>query len=194
MDSNILDLDLKNFKLNKEGSFSITRPYESKQVVDIISKFINFDLSELILTDATACVGGDLINFSNYFWMVNGIEINSNNFNLLVYNCKKFRCKNVNLFCQDYCEIYKNLKQDIIYIDPPWGGTGYRKYNSVSLEIGNLKLWELMRNIIDLRLCKYIFVKVPINVSLEFIHYDRIYNIYNKNGVDSFKLICSRVQ
>ena len=99
---------MKDFKLNEEGSFSITRPFESSQIICFIENFIrvteghtdHVDLSSKILTDATACMGGDLIRFSKYFKMVNGIEILEENFALLVQNCKQFGCNNVNLFYQ----------------------------------------------------------------------------------------------
>lgn len=189
------NLNLKDFKLNEEGSFSITRPYESAQIIYLIENFIKFnekdvDLSTKILTDATACMGGDLVRFSKYFRMVNGIEILEENFALLVQNCKHFGCNNVNLFCQNYLEIFDKLKQDIIYIDPPWGGTSYKNKDIISLKMGNLELWELI-NLIKQKLCaKFVFIKAPMNVCLEKLDYDSIHIIYNKSRIASFKLIC----
>jgi hypothetical protein len=34
-----LGINLKDFKLNEEGSFSITRPYESAQIIYLIENF-----------------------------------------------------------------------------------------------------------------------------------------------------------
>jgi len=135
-------------------------------------------------------MGGDLVRFSKYFRMINGIEILEDNFNLLVQNCKFFGCNNVNLFCQNYLEIFDKLKQDIIYMDPPWGGTSYKNKDIISLKIGDLELWELINLIKDKQLAKYIFIKAPMNVCLENLDYDSIHIIYNKSRIASFKLIC----
>jgi len=191
-----IGFNLKDFKLNEEGSFSITRPYESAQIIYLIENFIKLvekdeiDLSNMILTDATACMGGDLVRFSKYFRMINGIEILEENFMLLVHNCKHFGCHNVNLFCQNYLDIYDKLKQDVIYIDPPWTGPGYKNKESIILKINDIELSDLVRTIKEKHLAKYIFIKAPSNICLEKLEYDSIHIIYNKSKIASFKLIC----
>jgi len=197
--SKLKDISLKDFKLNEEGTFSITRPYESAQILFLIENFIRcsngidkdeINLSMMILTDATACMGGDLIRFSKSFRMINGIEILEENFSLLVQNCKQFECYNVNLFCQNYLEIYDKLKQDIIYIDPKWGGIDYKNKESIILKLNDVEISDLVEIIKEKRLSKYLFIKAPSNVCLEKLNYDSIHVIYNKSKVASFKLIC----
>jgi 16S rRNA G966 N2-methylase RsmD len=135
-------------------------------------------------------MGGDLIRFSKHFRMVNGVEILEENFSLLVQNCKQFGCQNVNLFCQDYLEIFDKLKQHIIYIDPPWGGIDYKNKDIISLKMGHLELRELVNLIREKKLAQFIFIKAPMNVCLEGLDYDSIYIIHNKSKIVSFKLIC----
>jgi hypothetical protein len=190
-----MNINLKDFKLNEEGSFSITRPYESSQIIFLIENFIKFYYSDFILsnkiiTDATACMGGDLIRFSRYFKMINGIEILEENFELLLQNCKQFNCQNVNLFCQNYLDIYDKLKQDIIYIDPEWGGPGYKVKDSIVLKLGDMEIWKLINLIKEKKLTKFIFIKAPFNVCLKNLDYDSIHIVYNKSKIASFKLIC----
>jgi hypothetical protein len=196
---NSRNINLKDFKLNEEGGFSITRPYESGQIIFLIENFIKFcskklskktSIVDMTLTDATACMGGDLVRFSGYFKIITGVEIDTNNFNLLIQNCKKFDCKNVILFNQDYLEIYDKLKQDVIYLDPPWGGTDYKNKDIISLKIGDLELWELIKLIKHKKLTNFIFIKAPMNVCLNNIEYDSIHVIFNKSKTASFKLIC----
>jgi 16S rRNA G966 N2-methylase RsmD len=177
-----------DFKVNKEGSFSITRPYESNQIIEIIQKHVG-SLKNKIVTDATACMGGDLVSFSKVCRFVNGVEIDSENFELLVENAKRFKCQNVNLFCQDYLKIYDKLRQDIIYMDPPWGGVDYKTKNSISLKLGETHLWEILEFILKDHSAEHIFVKVPLNVSLDRIQYNSIQTIYNKNHCETFKLL-----
>jgi len=137
-------------------------------------------------------MGGDLVKFSRRVKYVNGVEIDPENFKLLMENCKIFNCQNINLFCQDYLDIYDKLRQDIIYMDPPWNGPGYREKESIMLKLGNMELWELVRIIKEKKLTKYIFIKAPSNVCLDRLDYDTIHIIYNKSKLPSFKLICIR--
>jgi tRNA/tmRNA/rRNA uracil-C5-methylase (TrmA/RlmC/RlmD family) len=182
-------INLKDFQINKEGSFSMTKPFESNQIIKIIKNEIKEELKKLVITDATACIGGDLVNFSKYFMNVIGVEIEQENFKLLIKNCKKFECKNVILFNQDYLEIYDKLKQDIIYIDPPWGGVEYKTKKEINLKLGNVQISQLINEIIKNKLAKNIFIKVPLNVSLENINYNKIETIYHRNGTESFKIL-----
>ncbi len=177
-----------NFKVNKEGSFSITRPHESEQIIQIVKQKVG-SLENMIITDATACMGGDLVNFSKECRFVNGVEVDPENFELLIENAKRFNCHNVILFCQDYIDIFKSLKQDIIYMDPPWGGVDYKTKESIKLKIGDTNLWSLLKQIREKQLAKYVFVKVPLNVSLDFIKYDNIETVYNKSHSETFKLL-----
>lgn len=190
------DIAIKNFKLNAEGAFSITKPHESLQIIKIIENFIrvyektDYVLNKKIITDATACMGGDLVRFSKHFRMVNGVEILEENFLLLQQNCCDFNCQNVNIYFQDYIEICELLKQDIIYIDPPWGGTDYKSKEMIHLKMGNMELWELLKLITNKKLSKYIFIKVPSNVCMDNINYDAIHIVQNRSKMQSFKLIC----
>jgi predicted RNA methylase len=190
-----MSLILRKFKLNEEGRFSITRPYESEQITKHIIKFINneIDFENCVLTDATACVGGDLVNFSNRVRHVNGVEINPENFSLLVENCSTFDCKNVTLMNADYLTIYNKIKQDIIYIDPVWGGVEYKLKNSIQLYVGDVALCDLVNTIRAEGISKYIFVKVPTNICLDKLVYDNIHIIYNRSKLPSFKLVCISV-
>ena len=122
--------------------------------------------------------------------MINGVEILEENFGFLVQNCKQFECQNVNLFCQNYIEIYDKLKQDVIYLDPPWTGPGYKTKEMICLKIGDLELYQLINLIRQKSLAKFIFIKAPSNVCLDNLEYDSIHTIYNKSKMPSFKLIC----
>lgn len=187
---------LKDFKLNTEGSFSITKPYESAQIIQLMEAFIKrhepryLGIDNMTITDATSCMGGDLIRFSKSFYMVNGVEIREDNYELLVQNIQHFDCKNVSINCDDYLNIYDKLQQDVIYIDAPWNGPEYKSKKSVVLKLGDTEVSKLINSIRDKKLSRYIFLKAPSNVCLNDIIYETIHTIYNKSRVESFKLIC----
>ena len=148
--------------LNKEGKYSITRRLESFQIIEYI-KFLVGSCSDKTITDVTACMGGDTINFSMHFKKVFSIEINPENFKLLQNNISVFGCSNVELYCGDSTEIM-NWVSDVLYIDPPWGGPSYRNSHNVELSIGNIRLDNWLEILMNKNYRpSYIFLKLPFN-------------------------------
>lgn len=185
---------LKKFHLNDQAKYSISRPYEAEQ----ISKYILEGLRELglnsrtcTITDGTAGVGGDAITFSKYFKTVNAVEYDIDTKLLLENNCKEFNCNNVNIFYRDYTKIMTDLEQDVIYIDPPWGGINYRDNHKVNLKISDKTLKDIIIILKENKIAKLLYIKVPMNINLdnirEFIDDKKI--IENKKREPSFLII-----
>lgn len=164
-------------KIDEVGKYSISKPYITKQIIDIIKKFMN--TREIIITDAMACVGGDTLSFANNFKKVNAIELDSKRFEFLKHNMKLFNKKNINFYNSDFLEVIKKLNQDVIYLDPPWGGPDYKNQQSVSFSVSNKKLSEIIDEIIKEQLCKLIVLKLPFNYDL---------NEFNKYEINKFIL------
>ena len=154
-----------------------------------MKKFINKSLDDLIITDATSCIGGDFINFSKKFKFVHGVEINPKNFKLLVEN--SYDLNNIDLINDDYLNVYDKLHQDVVYIDPPWGGPSYKNYKSVNLKLSDIALSKLVGLLNNFT--KYIFIKVPLNANLEGID-GVIKVVYNKYKRPSFALVCIKTK
>jgi 16S rRNA G966 N2-methylase RsmD len=190
-----MSIILRKFNLNTEGKYSITKPYESEQITKHMIKFINNEIrfENCVITDATACMGGDLINFSKKAKYVNGVENNKENFDLLVENCKTFECNNINLINEDYLNIYNKLTQDIIYIDPRWGGPDYKLMKNIHLYVGNVLLCDIINTIRAEGIAKYIFTKIPRNACLDNIAFDESHVIYNRSKTISFVLLCIKI-
>lgn len=159
-------IQLKN--LTREGKFSFTRPGCSYQIVKQMKTFMNSDLKDLVITDGTACVGGDTLRFSLEFSRVNAIEKNFENFTALSANCGE--SKNVNLYNGDCIQLLENLEQDVVYFDPPWGGPEYWKLPTLRLKVGNMQLHEIVEHILATRKAKHVFIKAPANVWLDGFH------------------------
>ena len=190
------DVILKRFKLNTEAKYSITRPFEASQIMDFISfnfqKGLNFSgLKNYVITDATSGAGGDTIKFSNYFKGVNSVELNKDTYILLLENIIEFECNNINQYNSDYTDIMLKLKQDIVYMDPPWGGTNYKDKKEIVLQLGHLKIEDIARKLFEKDPDLIIFIKVPLNVrTVEFEHYiTNQAQIINKVGIASFKIL-----
>ncbi len=173
------------------ASYSLTKPYEgsqiSKFIIDKINNVLKKDSFNCIVTDGTAGSGGDSINFSNNFEKVNSVEINKEMYYILANNTR--HKNNIALYNDDYTKIYNRLIQDVIYLDPPWGGTEYKYKKDIVLELSGIPLSLFIKNIS--RHCKetLVFIKAPLNINTTGICISDQIIIYNKSKMPSFKLI-----
>jgi len=149
-------------KTTEEGSYSITRRRDANRVM----MFLEYALGPLdikSITDATACNGGDTLNFALKFKEVKSIEINNDNFETLKHNIGIYNLSNVELFHGD-CTKILNWHTDVLYIDPPWGGPNYRIHENLDLFLSGkrLDIWieELLQKPYR---PNYIVLKVPQN-------------------------------
>jgi 16S rRNA G966 N2-methylase RsmD len=58
------------------------------------------------------------------------------------------------------------LNQDVIYIDPPWGGPDYKNKKNLKIIINTKKLETICDEIIEKKLCKLLVLKLPYNYDL----------------------------
>lgn len=170
-------IDKNKLKLTDESLYSITKPYDGKELMNLIIKNIREKLNTLVITDATANVGGDTINFSKYFKKVNAVELNKLNCGALQNNVSVYNRKNVKVFCNDYVKVSKELKQDVIYMDPPWGGVKFYNFHKKYSKNEKIQLYLGKYNIVDVfkklrKKAKYFILKLPFN-------YDYLYFFRN---------------
>ena len=161
------------------GRYSISLPDKSKTIANLISKHIGSN--EITITDAMACIGGDTLTFSQTFTKVNAIELDKTRFDYLKHNMELFECKNIEYINNDYLKIIETLKQDVIYLDPPWGGPDYKTKKTIKIKIGEDKLEDICHRIIEKKLCKLLVLKLPFNYDLtELKFYDFKMFVLNK--------------
>lgn len=160
------NLDKSKLKMSNVGLYSIT-PYKEADSLSnsILNILDNYGLGELDITDATGGMGGNTISFSKYFRNVNSIENNREHFDILKHNIENvYTCENVILYNSDYTTIFDKIVQDIIYIDPPWGGPDYKKYDKLKLYLGGISIDIFIRDkLLGIENIKLIVLKVPKN-------------------------------
>lgn len=165
--SNIPQNIRNQLQFDDEALFSITE----NRVADIISNII-LDLPEVTkdstITDLTACVGGNTISFSRVFNSVITVEIDDVRFNMLVNNINVLGLTNVTPYHEDGTKIFNKmrLKQDVIFLDPPWGGVNYKEETNLHLFLGKIDV----QNFIDSTLlinAKWLVMKVPNNFAVD---------------------------
>lgn len=175
------NINFRSLKITNIGLYSVAKPSLSEKICNIIIQ--NVDSTDVTITDALANVGGMTLVFAKYFRYVNACEIVKIQSEFLMNNLKIYHLQNkVNVINNDYINIMKILKQDIIFFDPPWGGKDYKMYNSIDLGINNVNIIDIINNL--LVNTKYIFIRVPYNYKLCFF----IKNINPKTYLKFYKI------
>ena len=131
-------------KLTEQGRYFITKPEDAEAISKIITEYVKTPKTKTI-TDATAGMGGNTINFASHFKKVQAVEVDKENFEVLKNNVDVFGLKNVDLINKDYLTEAKNLKQDVIFIDAPWGGK--KKHKFIRLQLGEKFLPDLLNEL-----------------------------------------------
>jgi 16S rRNA G966 N2-methylase RsmD len=163
----------KKLMYDDEALFSVTDSRSADKITEILSKLDGISKSSVI-TDMTACVGGNSISFSNYFRKVNSIELDEKRFEILKYNIEDvLDIRNIEFFNGNGIDLIMNnsTHQDIIFMDPPWGGTNYKKSNTLRLSLTNQSgnhydMGEL--TLMILKKAKYVALKVPVNFDVTY--------------------------
>jgi 16S rRNA G966 N2-methylase RsmD len=181
------DMQHRHILMDDVAKYSITLPEKADMITEIIRKnyqlaFPSDNLDELIITDAMACIGGNTLSFSRCFKEVIANEINTTRFQYLVHNMKEYSCSNISFYNDNYLNLIKRLKQNIVFIDPPWGGPIYKSQYKMDIMIqydkdkdqdqdqeivNEVKLDEIIDEIFLIPETKMIIYKLPINHNID---------------------------
>lgn len=176
---------LSKLKMSSYSLMATSLPDHALYLIDVL-KCYHEDLTKVVITDATSCIGGNSRIFVSVFKYVNIVDISkmhidilNDNFDVLGLHTKY---KNFITINENYLNIMEDLKQDIIFLDPPWGGPNYIKNNSKFLYLQDkegkyVDINDLISNV----LCKkagIIVVKIP-----------RTYDVKNFYSMNIFKSI-----
>ena len=167
--------DKTKLQIVKETVFSLSKPDANKTLKGyIMKKFHN--TKKLIITDATANVGGNSIYFSEYFKSVNSVEIDKNAHDALNNNLTMYKIKNFKTYRDDYLKIQNKLKQDIVFFDPPWGGPSMERKDKIDLKLGEFSMHNIIKNYETLP--KGIVIKAPNNYYYEHLLLNKNYETF----------------
>ena len=162
-------------QLDDVGEFSTTAAPVAQQISAHIANL--FTPTEralgLTVTDGCACCGGNVLSFARcgFFAKINAVEFDAKRHAMLASNVK-FALRGVasppatDVRCGSYLDMLRVLKQDVVFLDPPWGGIDYKKEKFVPLFLGNRHLADIVN---DLRRdaarsgTKCVVLKVPRN-------------------------------
>lgn len=136
---------------------------------------LNIESEEIIITDATAGVGGDTISFAKSCNHVNSIEIDKTRVEYLKNNITVYDCNNVSVYndsCLNIVPLIEN--HNVIFVDPPWGGVDYKKYTDLRLDIDKEPIENLCLKWMDppymKTVPKVIVLKLPKNYDIAYFY------------------------
>jgi 16S rRNA G966 N2-methylase RsmD len=177
--------ETKKYKMDEVSIYSVT-PQEYADKISILIKDY-FKSNDIVITDLMACIGGNSISFCKTFKKVNSIELSKNRFDFLVHNLKICGFQNFVVYNSNCLRKINELKQDVIFIDPEWGGRDYKYKKNVDLFISKKPLYDICNSFKNK--CKLQVLKLPNN--FDFIKFKKhtkckIFHMYD---MKKFKLM-----
>lgn len=152
--------------MTPEGEYSITKRKDGEVLLKHMKSVIG-NLKDKHITDLTGNVGGDTILFGIHFKKVDSVELNPENFAALKNNVEVFDLPNVTLHHGDSTKLF-NWKTDVLYADPPWGGTDYKSKEKLDLYLGETRIDEFIHEVLQREnRPDYVFLKVPRNYNFD---------------------------
>lgn len=158
-------------------------PYEN--IVDFWGSANNAEKAKnLSITEMTAGVGGNVLNFAKYFKLVHAIEIDKTRCKYLETNISIYNFKNIKIYNEKSYEFImkSNLALGIVFFDPPWGGSTYKIHNALRLSFEGLEIENICINLFEEKKIKMMILKLPNNY--DFVYFRETlkkYSVYEKN-------------
>jgi len=136
--SNVDVSALKMIQMDEVAKYSVTDALTADQQTIVMKAF---SFPDSVITDGTACVGGNVVSFAKSFKKVNAVEMNEERYKMLMNNCDLLNVKDkVEFFKGDYTRLHQKIKQDIVFLDPPWGGKEYKLKRVMPLFLGTIPI------------------------------------------------------
>ena len=186
----VKNVDKSKLQITNVGLYSVSKISGSLKLVYLIKKY--FKTNKLTITDGTANVGSDSIMLALHFNKVNSIEYDKTEFKVLQNNVKQYNLDNIDLYNDDTTKKLKDLIQDVIFIDAPWGGVDYKDSKNIKLFMSNKEISDIFNE--NKNYAKLFIFKVPVNYDFNyFISNTKIIKFYvhsfDKNGVVKYYFI-----
>lgn len=182
-----------NILMNYDCVFFVTIPKDSEYIslcIENKMKKYNKNKKDICIIDSTACVGGDTITFSEHFGITIPIEIDETRFNYLKHNIELYNITNAYPIYGDCMEIIPdiNINIDVIYVDPPWGGSDYKNKNNITLKLGENELCDVIDNF--MQKAKLTVIKLPKNYDYNTLKSNlKVYEIHHDTSLKKIDIL-----
>ena len=167
-------LDYRGFKIVEESLYSSLLPRHMDQVMSAISKHVKYPKT---IIDATANIGVDTALVAYMFpdSKITSIELNKKTAKVLQDNMRRLE-KIVR--GQEYAKVAvvqgdsvkflrdKKTPVDLVYFDPPWGGSDYYKTPKLVLKLSDIPIGKIIASTLG-NLTPMVILKAPSNMDME---------------------------
>lgn len=169
---------VSKLQIDTESIHYITVRDDAKKISTIIMNLLNklhIKSMDAIITDTTACVGGNTISFAKFFKYVYAIEIDSERVKYLKNNISIYELNNVNVINDDFLNIINSINNhNVIFIDPPWGGKSYKDADKLRLCISNISIENICETLMNpnmmAKVPDIIILKLPPNYDITYFY------------------------
>lgn len=166
--------DITNVIMNNLYDFPFPGPINcNKKFFKWEKKPLDKKMKKLVITEMTAGVGGNVLNFAKYFKYVNAIEINTTRYHYLCTNIKIYGYDNINCYNDNSLNLLINrndISQNIIFFDPPWGGKKYKYHDKLRLLFDNRTIENICYCLFKREYNKMIVIKLPNNYDFDYLY------------------------
>jgi hypothetical protein len=174
-----------NLKIDRESLHYISIREHAEKISLIIKNHLlklKIEPIEAIITDSTACVGGDTISFAlSRFKKVYAIELDKERSELLQNNIDVYSLNDiVEVINNNMLDTINRLDSNVIYIDPPWGGKNYKNSDNLKLSMSDVPLETICNNCFDNKIMSkpsdLVVLKLPTNYDIKHLYKEIISN------------------
>jgi trimethylguanosine synthase len=157
---NLLEGYEQKFRFDEEGLYSFDTYSSSSKMAELIS-------CDSVI-DGCCGVGGMTIGLAKANKKVIAVDINPAKIKMAKHNISMCGLQdNVDFILGDIRQVFKGLKGDAYYFDPPWGGLEYSKKNKIVFDDFGINIEPLIEEILSLN--KQILCKFPLNFDFDEI-------------------------
>ena len=181
----------KKLRFTDVSLYSSTPSDQSEFMTELLKSY-HPDLADKTVTDGLACIGGNTWKLAECSKSVYAVELDMLHADILMSNMKALGISNVTVIAANYLDVLSDIKQDIVFLDPPWGGTDY-KFGDYRIQLSSntvRTLEDIIANLSDK--CQTCILKLPAGYRLEstggFPTVDT-YDIKSYNGTVLYQLI-----
>ena len=185
----VAGVQMNLLQISEIGKYSISKPSDASEINRIILEYFP-NPRGVIITDATANCGGNTIRFALDFGKINSVEIDPVQYGMLRNNVEVYNLHNIRLYNQDYLDVMHIIRQDVIFIDAPWGGNDYKRKPKVDLYLSRRNIIGVVEELIRDSLCKLCVIKVPLNYNFSAFFSKMVNAKISIYPVSNFIIMC----
>lgn len=154
-------------RMDRASSYGATKLSHGEQMCGLLRGLRGVNERSLV-TDATAGAGANAVCFARAFARVTAIEVDASRFAMLEHNmdvCRRelpgFTCEQPTLMhgdCTDLCHRLPEV-QDVIFLDPPWGGPD--DASALGAQLSGASLRGFCHRLLVSGRCRFVALKLP---------------------------------